>query len=86
MMAAPHRKRRLGTEARRALKLLADAGQNGVTEAIMLANGFNTKMLARLDREGLATAMIGERVRAGGKTVEVVRVRITAAGRKAIES
>ncbi len=42
-------------------------------------------MLAHLDRDGLATAMIGERVKDGGKTVEVVRVRITDAGRKAIE-
>jgi hypothetical protein len=66
--------------------MLADAGRNGVTAAIMLANGFKPQMLARLDREGLATAMIAERVRNGGKIIEVIRVKITAAGRRALES
>jgi hypothetical protein len=84
-MAAPSRKHRLSTEQRRALAMLADAGRNGVTAAIMLANGLKTKMLARLDREGLATAMIAERVKDGGKIIEVVRFRITAAGRRALE-
>jgi len=64
--------RPLSTEQRRALAMLADAGQNGVTEAGMLANGFETKMLARLDREGLATAKIAERVEDGGRVIEVV--------------
>jgi hypothetical protein len=85
-MAGPPRKRRLGAEQRRALAMLADAGRNGVTAAIMLANGFKPLMLARLDREGLATAMIAERVRNGGKIIEVIRVKITAAGRRALES
>jgi hypothetical protein len=84
-MAAPPRKRPLSTEQRRALAMLADAGQNGVTEAGMLANGFETKMLARLDREGLATAKIAERVEDGGRVIEVVCIRITDAGRKAID-
>jgi hypothetical protein len=59
-MAAPPQKRRLSAEQRRALSLLADAGRSGVTAAIMLAKGFKTKMLAHLDQEGLATAMIAE--------------------------
>jgi hypothetical protein len=89
-MVAPPRKRRLSArrfsaEQRRALAMLADAGRNGVTAAIMLANGFKTKMLAHLDREGLATAMIAERVKDGGKMIEVVRFRITDAGRRALE-
>jgi hypothetical protein len=62
--------------------MLADAGRNGVTAAIMLANGFKPQILARLDREGLATTMIPERVKDGGKIIEVVRVKITAAGRR----
>jgi sulfite reductase beta subunit-like hemoprotein len=86
MMAAPPPKRRLSTEQRRALAMLADAGRSGVTGAIMSANGFRTCTLARLDREGLATAMIAERLKNGGKTIEVVRFRITAAGRRALES
>jgi hypothetical protein len=82
---APPRKRRLSAQRCRALGMLADAGRNGVTAAIMLANGFKTQMLAHLDREGLATAMIAERVRDGGKMIEVVRFRITDAGRRALE-
>jgi hypothetical protein len=42
--------------------------------------------LSHLDREGLATAMIAERLKNGGKTIEVVRFRITAARRRALES
>jgi hypothetical protein len=45
------RKHRLTTEQRRELAMLADAGRNGVPAAIMLANGFKTKMLAHLERE-----------------------------------
>ena len=66
MMAAPPRKRRLSAEQRRALAMLADAGRNGVNEAVMLANRFQPRMLAHLNREGLTTAMIGERVKASG--------------------
>jgi hypothetical protein len=58
------------------------ADVNGPT---ILAKGFTPRMLAYLDREGLATVMIAERVKDGGKVVEVVRIKITAAGRKAIE-
>jgi hypothetical protein len=41
-------------------------------------------MIAWLVRSGLATATRGS-MKAGGKTVEVVRIRITTAGRRAIE-
>jgi hypothetical protein len=86
MMAAPPRKPRLSAEQRRALAMLAKAGRNGVTAAVMLANGFKPQILARLDREGLATAMIAERVKNCGKIIEVVRVKITEASRRALES
>ena len=86
MMATPPPKRRLSAEQRRALAMLATAGRNGVTGATMSAKGFRIRTLARLDREGLATGMIGERVKADGRTVEVIRFRITAAGRRALES
>jgi hypothetical protein len=33
----------------------------------------------------LATAMVGEPMKAGGKMVEVVRITIAAAGRRALE-
>jgi hypothetical protein len=44
--------RQLQAMQRRAPVMLAGAGRNGVTAAIMLANGFKIKMLAHLDREG----------------------------------
>jgi hypothetical protein len=42
-------------------------------------------MLAGVDHEGLAIAIVGEGVKTGGKTVEVVRITITEVGRRAIE-
>ena len=56
----------------------------GVTEAVMLARGFTRRTLAGLVRAELATAR-HEIVKAGGKTVDVGRVRITAAGQWAGE-
>jgi len=76
---------RLSVEQRSALALLAGAGMNGLTETIMLARGFTRAMLFILVRKGLATAR-WEPVKAGGRTIEVGRVRITVAGRKALES
>jgi hypothetical protein len=49
----------------------------------VVAHGFESDMIAGLVRSGLATA-IRESMKAGGKTVEVVRIRITGAGRGAI--
>ena len=46
--------------------------------------GFDSDMIAGVVRAGLATAE-RETMKAGVKPVEVVRLRITAAGRKAIE-
>jgi len=56
----------------------------GATEAIMLAHGFTRRMLAGLSRAGLATAP-GKTVKAGDNAIAVGRVRITAAGRRALE-
>jgi hypothetical protein len=49
----------------------------------MLANGFQVEMLVELIRAGLASAQT-ERMMAGGKQIEVARVRITEAGRRAL--
>jgi hypothetical protein len=65
-----------------ALELLA-ASPRGCTEAIMRAHGFTVDMLAKIVLAGLATVTT-ERVVAGRKTIEVTRVRITAAGRQAL--
>ena len=66
----------------RALELL-EASIDGCTEAIMLAYGFKTGLLVELVNAGLATASI-ERMVAGGRRVEVTRMRITGAGRRAL--
>jgi hypothetical protein len=49
----------------------------------MLAHGFTIPQMVKLVRAGLATAT-PERVVAGGRKVEVARVRITEAGRRAL--
>ena len=69
-------------QRRRALELL-EASIDGYTEAIMLAYGFKTEFLAALVDAGLATASI-ERMVAGGRRIEVTRMRITGAGRRAL--
>jgi hypothetical protein len=67
---------------RRALELLAGS-RDGCTEAIMLAHGFSVEQMVDLVRSGLATAH-SERVVAGKHRVEVARLRITEAGRRAV--
>jgi hypothetical protein len=49
----------------------------------MLAHGFTIGMMVDLVRAGLATAT-AERVVAGRRTIEVVRVRITDVGRRVL--
>jgi hypothetical protein len=75
--------KRLTAEQRRALAMLADAGQRGYTDAMMMAQGFTVDLLASLVRAGLATAT-PQRMRAGGKLIEVAKVQITDAGRWAV--
>ena len=81
-MAAASRKRRLSGEARRALQLLG--GQRDATVALMLAHGFTEQMLVRLVRAGLVTIQ-HEVINAGVKPINVRRVTITDAGRRALE-
>jgi hypothetical protein len=76
---------KLSTEHIRALQLLNDAGPRGATETLLAAHGFDVNLLIGLVRDGLATAT-PETVRAGGRTVEVTRVRITGAGRDALDT
>ncbi len=69
-------------QRRRALELL-EASIDGCTEAIMLAYGFKTALLVELIDAGFATTSI-ERMIAGGRRIEVTRLRITGAGRRAL--
>jgi hypothetical protein len=75
---------RLSAEQRRVLRLLSDAGPRGIAETLWAAHELNGEFLIGLVLEGLAT-IAGETVRAGGSAVEVVLVRITDAGRQALE-
>ena len=75
---------RLAGYRRQALEILSGAGPSGcATLLAQMAQGFTTDMLAGLVGDGLATAA-PEPVRAGGRTVEVTRVKITDAGRRAL--
>jgi hypothetical protein len=56
---------------------------DGCTEAILLAHGFPIGLLVKLIDAGLATAH-AERMMVGGRPMEVTRLRITHAGRRAI--
>jgi len=75
---------RLNVERRQVLQLLASSADGVNEELLVLDHGFTRRMLTGLVRTGLATE---ERVitKAGSKPIEVVRVRITEAGRRAIE-
>jgi hypothetical protein len=75
---------RLSTEQRRALAMLATADRNGVPQALLSAHGFDASMIAELVNHGLAT-LTAEKMRAGGKLIAVAKVRITEAGRDALE-
>ena len=79
-MPAHPRKRPLGAQQRRALLLLAGI-PFGATEVTMFANGVTRKTLVTLIRAGLVTTQ--REVKASGQTVG--RVRITEAGRRALE-
>jgi len=74
----------LGAEQRRALTILA-AETRGATEATLLrVPGFTFELLTGLVRDGLA-AVATETETVGGRTTDVVRVRITVAGWRALE-
>jgi hypothetical protein len=80
----PRPRRRPKPDRRRALELLASC-HDGCTEAMMLAHGFTIDDMVALAHAGLATAT-AERVVAGSRTIEVARVRITEAGRRALSA
>lgn len=86
MSRSPNRppKRRLTRDQRRALELIASEPHGATDGLLVVVHGLQIKILAGLVHEGLATAMVGEGVEADGKTIEVVRIMITDAGRRAI--
>jgi len=74
----------LTKDGRRVLELLVGSARQGCTEAFLLAHGFMVELLVNIVRAGFATAQ-SERVRAGGQPIEVTRVHITDAGRRALK-
>ena len=65
------------------IALLAGCGAEGCTEAVMLVHGFMNRADGRACTRRLATAT-AQRIRAGGKIMEVATLRITRAGRKGV--
>jgi len=78
----PQPRRRPKPDRRRVLELLAGC-PDGCTDALIFANRFTAEPLVDLVHAGLATAH-AERMVAGERTIEVARVRITEAGRRAL--
>jgi hypothetical protein len=83
LFTAP-RRHRLSAERRRALELLASS-RTGLTGVLLLANGVTPHMLGRLLRGGLATVQL-ETIKSGDQTIEIGRITMTDAGRRALET
>jgi hypothetical protein len=76
---------RTSSEQQRALKLLARSGHGVNEELLIRGHGFSRGVLSSLIRRRLAVTS-REVVMAGDRAIEVLRIRITPAGRRAIES
>ena len=74
----------ISAQQRRALEMLADAESHGSTIEMLIEDGVPAEMVADLVRNGLAS-MQGDTVKVGGRAIEIIRVQITDAGRRAIE-
>jgi hypothetical protein len=68
----------LSTEQRQALEVLAAAGLNGATQALLSVHGFDASLIAGLVEKGFASLTSSK---ARGK---MTAVRITQAGRDAL--
>jgi hypothetical protein len=76
---------RLSREQRHVLKILADAPRGLSEEMLIVVHGFSAEMLAGLVLAGLATVVTEAKSMPRGVTIKVERVRVTDAGRRAIE-
>jgi hypothetical protein len=84
-MAVPPKEPSLSNEQRHALALLANIPHGITEELLVLAHQFDRIMIAGLVHEGLA--MVQREIITGPSrtTIEVVRIRITDARRRALE-
>jgi hypothetical protein len=79
------RKPRLTAEQRRALEMLNRSPRSGCIASLLDAHGFPLAVLVGLVDDGLVHAQT-ETVRGPpDRRIEIVRVKITAAGRKALK-
>jgi hypothetical protein len=76
-------RKRLSPGQRQALKLLASDPQGATDELLVFIHEFDSNMIAGIVETGLAMAQL-ENMKAGGRAIEVVRIRITGAGRAAL--
>ena len=83
-MATSPRESSLNREQRRALALLASTPDGIIEDLLVLTYEFDSDMIAGLVHTGLATAR-RDTVNAGGRTIEVFRIMITAVGWTALE-
>ena len=83
MATSPPKPPRVGAEQRRALALLAGSRDGVKAELLIHGHGFKRRVLAGLIRRKL-TAAEREVAMAGGRAIDIVRIRITAAGRRAV--
>jgi hypothetical protein len=67
----------------KALQLLARSPRGAIEDVLELGHGFSHEMLAMLVLAGL-TAVVTETLRVGDETFKIERMRITDAGRLAI--
>jgi hypothetical protein len=74
----------LSAEQRQALALLLNAPRGLTGATLVRIYGITFDLLTGLVRDGLAEVVTGT-ARAGGRTMQVDRVRITEAGRRATE-
>ena len=74
--------RGMSGEQRRALDILAGS-PHGCTEEILRAHEFTVRLLASIVRAGFAVAK-PEIVKAGGRTLSMLRLTITDAGRRVL--
>jgi hypothetical protein len=83
-MGVPPREPSLSREQRRALALLASIPYGVTQDRLAFAHGFDRAMIAGLVSTGLATAQREIVTVSRRTTIEVVRIRITDAGRMAL--
>jgi hypothetical protein len=83
-LATSDPRRELGTAARRALDALAESPEGAMEEPLLLTHGFKPKLIAGLVDAGLATKT-AERRKGGASPAYLVWIKITEAGRAALE-